>query len=82
MDTEIIKMSAKGQLVVPRDIRESLGLKPADRFISVPIEDGIMFKKVKMPDFSKELKELTKLGKKKAKSMGFKSEKEIMKSLK
>ena len=46
MTEEIVKMSPKGQLVVPKEIREETGFEPSDRFIAMPIEDGVIFKKV------------------------------------
>ena len=60
MDTELVKMSSKGQLVVPRDIREEMGFSPSDRFISFPVKDGVMFKRVKMPDVKAEFNALAK----------------------
>lgn len=41
-----MKMSPKGQLVVPKEIREEAGFEPSDRFIAVSVDDGVMFKKV------------------------------------
>jgi len=46
MAEEIVKMSPKGQLVVPKEIREQAGFKPTDRFIAMPVEDGVIFKKI------------------------------------
>ena len=51
MDTELVKMSSKGQLVVPQDIRESAHLMPGERFVAFQIEQGVLFKKVDLPDF-------------------------------
>ncbi|MFH1408718.1 MAG: AbrB/MazE/SpoVT family DNA-binding domain-containing protein [Nanoarchaeota archaeon] len=48
MDTEIVKMSSKGQLVVPQDIREQEGFKPSDRFVPFPVKGGILFKKLQL----------------------------------
>lgn len=39
-------MSPKGQLVVPKAIREQAGFEPSDRFIAMPVEDGVIFKKI------------------------------------
>jgi len=39
-------MSPKGQLVVPKEIREQAGFTPTDRFIAMPVEDGVIFKKI------------------------------------
>jgi AbrB family looped-hinge helix DNA binding protein len=46
MAEEIVKMSPKGQLVVPKTIREQIGFEPSDRFIAMPVEDGVIFKKI------------------------------------
>lgn len=46
MAEEIVKMSPKGQLVVPKEIREETGFEPSDRFIAMPVEDGVIFKKI------------------------------------
>jgi AbrB family looped-hinge helix DNA binding protein len=48
-DIEFVKMSDKGQLVVPQDIRESLNLNPGERFVAFPIDDGVVFNRVEMP---------------------------------
>lgn len=60
MESELVKMSSKGQLVVPRDIREEMGFSASDRFISFPVKDGVIFKKVKMPNIKEEFNSLTK----------------------
>ena len=39
-------MSPKGQLVVPKAIRKQIGFEPSDRFIAMPVEDGVIFKKI------------------------------------
>jgi len=46
MAEEIVKMSPKGQLVVPKAIRDRAGFEPSDRFIAIPVEDGVIFKKI------------------------------------
>ena len=46
MAEEIVKMSPKGQLVVPKAIRKQIGFEPSDRFIAMPVEDGVIFKKI------------------------------------
>ena len=46
MAEEIVKMSPKGQLVVPKAIREHIGFEPSDRFIAMAVEDGVIFKKI------------------------------------
>lgn len=59
---DLVKMSPKGQLVVPQDIREKEDFAPGDHFISVPVRDGVLFKKVRISspkiEFSKLAKEI------------------------
>ena len=43
-ETELVKMSPKGQLVVPQEIREKEDFETGDRFIPIPIKEGIIFK--------------------------------------
>ena len=38
----LIKLSSKGQLVIPKPIRKSLGLKPGDQFQIKIVEDKII----------------------------------------
>ena len=54
-----MKMSPKGQLVVPKDIREKAGFNPSDRFIAVQVEDGVMFKKIDF-DVQEEYEKLSR----------------------
>ena len=60
METEFVKMSPKGQLVVPQDIREAEDFEPGDRFIAMPIKEGVLFKKVEMPNVKIEFEKLSK----------------------
>ncbi len=57
---ELVKMSPKGQLVVPYKIRKKEKLNPSDRFLAFEIKDGIIFKKVHMPNPREEFEALTK----------------------
>lgn len=58
MSEEIVKMSPKGQLVVPKEIREEADFEASDRFIAVQVEDGVMFKKISF-DVKEEYKKLS-----------------------
>ncbi len=42
-------MSEKGQLVVPQSIRQMGNLQPGERFIALPVEEGVLFKRVEIP---------------------------------
>ena len=59
-ETELVKMSPKGQLVVPQGIREKEAFHSGDRFIPFPVRGGILFKKVKLPNRQQEFKKLAK----------------------
>ena len=60
METELVKMSPKGQLVVPQAIRELEHFSPGDRFVPFPVKDGVLFKKVEIPDVQVEFEKLAK----------------------
>jgi AbrB family looped-hinge helix DNA binding protein len=42
----LVKLSSKGQLVIPKDIRQKLGLKPGDRLHVHVDEQGIRLEPV------------------------------------
>jgi len=48
---EITSMSSRGQVVIPLDIREQLGLKEGEKFVVVGEDDTVILKKVAMPSF-------------------------------
>jgi len=55
-------MSGKGQLVVPEELRRQEGFKSGDRFIAVPVEDGVIFKRINIrAEFERLAKETSKL---------------------
>ena len=60
MEDNLVKMSPKGQLVVPREIRADEKFKPSDRFVAIGIKGGVLFKKVKFPDVRAEFESLSR----------------------
>ena len=60
MEEELVKMSEKGQLVVPRKIRQKEGFKNSDRFIAIGVKDGVLFKKINIPKVKIEFESLSK----------------------
>lgn len=60
MTEELVKMSHKGQLVVPRRIREQEDFKASDRFVAIQVKDGVLFKRVEIPDVEVEFESLSK----------------------
>jgi len=60
MTEELVKMSEKGQLVVPRRIREKEGFRSSDRFVAIEVEDGVLFKRVEIPEVKIEFEGLSR----------------------
>jgi len=57
---ELVKMSPKGQLVVPQNIREIGGFREGDRFVAYPVEQGIIFKRVDIPELRADITKVSK----------------------
>ncbi len=55
---ELVKMSPKGQLVVPQDIRKKEGFKPGNRFVAIKVSEGVLFKKIELPDIKRITEEV------------------------
>ena len=75
MTVEMIKMSSKGQIVIPQDIREEICASEGTMFAVVSGRDSIVLKKVEMPSKEElicELKEIAKEGAKRAEKFGIK----------
>jgi len=45
----ITRMSSKGQIVVPKNIREGLGLKPGEVFALIGEGDTLVLKRIELP---------------------------------
>lgn len=60
MEADFVKMSPKGQLVVPQEIRDKEGFTTGDRFAPFPIKNGILFKRIKIPNVKAEFEKLSK----------------------
>jgi antitoxin PrlF len=46
MAVEIVKMSSKGQVVIPQEVRSKLKLLPGERFIAVPVGKDVLFRRI------------------------------------
>ena len=53
------KMSSKGQVVIPEDVRSSMGLKSGDQFIVIGNKDVVILKSIAYPSMD-EFKSLIK----------------------
>ena len=60
VEQELVKMSEKGQLVVPRRIRKKEGFRGSDRFVAIEVKDGVLFKRVEIPDVEIEFEALSR----------------------
>jgi len=56
---ELVKMSGKGQLVVPQDVREISNLNPGERFVAFPVKEGVLFKRVEIPKIKIDFESLS-----------------------
>lgn len=65
------KMSSKGQVVIPEEIRKRLDLKAGSRFIVVGDKDTLILKAITAPSID-ELDDLIKEARKKARMAGMK----------
>ncbi|MBI4014549.1 MAG: AbrB/MazE/SpoVT family DNA-binding domain-containing protein [Candidatus Aenigmarchaeota archaeon] len=65
---EVTKMSSRGQIVIPQELREKMNLGEGSKFAIIGMDDTIILKKLKPPkweEFDKALSSLRKYGKEK-----------------
>ncbi|MEK6891093.1 MAG: AbrB/MazE/SpoVT family DNA-binding domain-containing protein [Nanoarchaeota archaeon] len=75
MAVETIKMSSKGQIVIPQDIREILNVGEGSIFAVFGSKEGIILKKIDTPskeNLIKELKKIAEAGAIRAEKLGIK----------
>ena len=75
MPTETIKMSSRGQIVIPQDIREELKASEGTVFSVISSKDAIILKKIYIPskeDLIKEIRAIALGGRKRAEKLGIK----------
>ena len=73
MDT--IKMSSRGQIVIPRGIREEIDAKEGTVFAAISSKDAVILKKIATPSKEELLRELESIaveGRKRAEKLGIK----------
>ena len=69
MNVELTKVSQKGQVVIPQNIRERLGIKTGTRLAVFGENDTVILKKLQMPS-PEEFERLTRISSEKAKRLG------------
>ncbi len=75
MPAETVKMSSRGQIVIPQDIREELKVSEGTIFAVVSSKDAIILKKILTPskeDLIKEIGVIALEGRKRAEKLGIK----------
>jgi AbrB family looped-hinge helix DNA binding protein len=65
------KLSSKGQVVIPEEVRNRLGLKPGAQFVVVGDRDVVILKVIQTPDM-REFDEIVGRARKAAKRAGLK----------
>ncbi|MCK4589090.1 MAG: AbrB/MazE/SpoVT family DNA-binding domain-containing protein [Nanoarchaeota archaeon] len=64
MVVETVKMSSKGQIVIPLDIREEIHASEGTLFAVVSSRDTLVLKKIATPNKEELIKELSSIAKK------------------
>lgn len=68
---ETTKMSSKGQIVIPEEVRNRLGLKTGDKFLVIGDKDVVILKALSNPSLE-EFDDLIKAARKQARTAGLK----------
>ncbi len=61
MEIEITKITSKGQVVIPQDIRKSAGITEGERFFVYASDDSIILKRTKNLEESKKIEKFHKV---------------------
>lgn len=64
MEIDITKLTSKGQVVIPQEIRKEKKLKSGERFLVYDTEDSIVLKRIKNLEESRDIKEFEEIFKK------------------
>jgi AbrB family looped-hinge helix DNA binding protein len=70
-DAATTKLSSKGQVVIPEEIRDRLGLKPGAQFVVLGDRDVVILKVIQAPDMA-QFDEIVGRARKAAKRAGLK----------
>lgn len=71
---ETTKLSGKGQVVIPKDFREKMGLKPGNRFLVIATEDAIILQRIEDVRRKMEVDEILSKAKVMTKDLALKGE--------
>jgi len=76
MALDMTRLSEKGQIVIPNELRKRMGLKEGARFLVVGLDDTIVLRKLELTHERMRLKQLLEKSRAKAEKVGF-TEKDI-----
>ena len=65
------KMSSKGQVVIPEEVRDALGLKPGSKFVVVGEGDAVILKLITPPSMA-DFDEIIQEARRQARNAGMK----------
>ncbi|MDO8633717.1 MAG: AbrB/MazE/SpoVT family DNA-binding domain-containing protein [archaeon] len=60
-EVELIKMSSRGQIVIPQEVRKKMKLEEGEAFAVTGSGDTLLFKRVKMPSKEEIVKKFRKI---------------------
>jgi AbrB family looped-hinge helix DNA binding protein len=70
MDISVIKISSKGQIVIPASWRKKMGLKDGEELLAIGEGDVLLLKKIEKTTLKSEFEEAVKPIRKKIKKLG------------
>lgn len=70
MEVELVRLSEKGQIVIPSSLRKEMGIKKSDQFLVFGEENTVILKKIEKPTIQKAFNEIAKPLQKAAKKAG------------
>ena len=76
MAVELTRLSERGQIVIPTELRRSMNLREGERFIIMGVGDTIVLRKIELSQEKIRLKKLIRESREKARRSGF-SEEEV-----
>ena len=56
VETSTTKMSSKGQVVIPANVRKAASLKKGEKILAIAIDDTVILKKIVDTSFQESLK--------------------------